>query len=83
MNYPVQPRLEAGVFADVALHADASMAPNNDAPTAFTITFQPKQAHWAYYFVTKPAILTGTEPPQTALVQVIKYITHAFSTSNN
>ncbi len=172
VDYPVQPRLEAGVFADVALHADASMTPNNDAPTAFTITFQSKEAYWAYYFVTNleddqagfeirdadaetpisfgesgrtdltdppdpddavatmlaeeypemsrirfvsdepldcrqqprkkvqltlegqtllgplpnpsfhnPAILTGTD--QTALVQVIKYITHAFSTSNN
>ncbi len=186
VDYPVQPRLEAGVFADVALFADASMMPNNDKPTAFTITFEPKKAYWAYYFVTNleddqasfkiqdedtdtetrisfgdsgtdlpidpdpddavatmlaeaypemsrirfvsdkphacqqqprkkvqlmlkdiedkkdkkdnptyqtllgplpnpsfhnPAILTGTD--QTVLVQVIKYITHAFSTSNN
>ncbi len=175
VDYPVEPRLEAGVFADVALYADASMTPNNDEPTAFTITLQTKEAYWAYYFVTNleddqagfeirdadaetpisfgesgrtdltdptdppdpddavatmlaeeypemsrirfvsdeplacrqqprknvqltlegqallgplpnpsfhnPAILTGTD--QTALVQVIKYITHAFSTSNN
>ncbi len=52
VSYAVRPRREAGVFAEVEIHNNASLSQPADDPAVFTLTFAPKKAYWAYYFVT-------------------------------
>ena len=52
VSYAVRPRSEAGVFAEVEIHNNASLSQPADDPAVFTLTFAPKEAYWAYYFVT-------------------------------
>jgi hypothetical protein len=50
--YPVKPRRETGVFAEVAIHSNDSMSkPGGDA-SEFFIQFQAKEGKWRYYLVT-------------------------------
>jgi hypothetical protein len=52
VNYPVKPRLEKGVFAEVEIHNNESMPKLGDAQSEFQIWFEAKKARWIYYFVT-------------------------------
>jgi hypothetical protein len=50
--YPVKPRRERGVFAEVEIHSNDSMSkPGGDA-SEFFIQFQAKEGKWRYYLVT-------------------------------
>ncbi len=48
ISYPIQPSLEAGVFADVEIY----LPPFQAAPAAFRIAFAAQQARWKYYLIT-------------------------------
>jgi hypothetical protein len=50
--YPVKPRLDRGVFAEVEIHGDDSMSRPGGAASEFFIQFQPKESKWRYYLVT-------------------------------
>jgi hypothetical protein len=52
VSYPVEPRLGRGVFAEVEIHNNESMAKPGDARSEFQIWFEAKKARWIYYFVT-------------------------------
>lgn len=53
-TYPVQPRLAAGVFADVEIHRPAAaVAP----PAEYAIAFTARAARWRYY------VATDRDPP--------------------
>jgi len=52
VSYAVRPGSEAGVFAEVEIHNNASLPLPADDPAVFTLTFAPKEAYWTYYFVT-------------------------------
>jgi hypothetical protein len=50
--YPVKPRRERGVFADVEIHSNDSMSKPGGAASEFFIQFQAKEGKWRYYLVT-------------------------------
>jgi hypothetical protein len=52
VTYPVEPRLERGVFADAEIHWNNSLSSTSDIPVEFLIAFTAKQNLWTYYFVT-------------------------------
>ncbi|HUT46941.1 MAG TPA: hypothetical protein VMX36_11695 [Sedimentisphaerales bacterium] len=58
VKYPIAPRLERGVFADVEIHNNGTLRPADRAPIEFQIAFTARQARWKYYLVTN---LNGIE----------------------
>jgi hypothetical protein len=59
VNYPVKPRRAGGVFAEVAIHNNASMPKPGDEGFEFQIWFEAKKAKWMYYFVTDLSVTPG------------------------
>ena len=52
IKYPVAPKLEKGVWADVEIHNNDSFLPIDEGPAEFRIAFTALQARWKYYLVT-------------------------------
>lgn len=52
IRYPVLPRLERGVFADVEIHNHGTFQPREEGHAEFEIAFTAKKAKWKYYLVT-------------------------------
>jgi hypothetical protein len=50
--YPIKPRRQEGVFAEVEIHGNDSMFRPISKPPEFFIQFQAKEAKWRYYLVT-------------------------------
>lgn len=51
VKYPVESRLERGVFADAEIHWNNTVSSTSDIPVEFLIAFTAKQNLWTYYFV--------------------------------
>lgn len=52
VKYPIEPRLDRGVFADVDIHNNDTLQPIGEKPVDFHVAFSAKQARWKYYFIT-------------------------------
>ncbi|MFC1603763.1 hypothetical protein ACFL5F_01930 [Planctomycetota bacterium] len=52
IKYPIAPRLERGVFADVEIHNNSTLQPAEEGPAEFQIAFTARKARWKYYLVT-------------------------------
>jgi hypothetical protein len=52
ITYPIEPRLERGVYADVEIYNHDSLLAIEEGPVEFQIAFSAKQARWKYYFIT-------------------------------
>jgi len=52
IKYPVAPKLERGVWADVEIYNNDSLLQIDEGPVEFQIAFTTLQARWKYYLVT-------------------------------
>ena len=52
IKYPVAPRLERGIWADVEIYNNDSFLPVDEGPVDFQIVFTALRARWKYYLVT-------------------------------
>ena len=52
VKYPIVPRLERGVFADVEIRNTGTLQPAKEGSAEFEIAFTARKARWKYYLVT-------------------------------
>ncbi|HAE59534.1 MAG TPA: hypothetical protein DCG54_08510 [Anaerolineae bacterium] len=53
VSYPITPRLERDVFADVEIKYDSASTALSGSANTFRVVFSPREARWKYYIVTE------------------------------